>query len=291
MNYHHLKAAQKDAKLADIYEETKLKYGLNSSDVAVGHGIIQDFSKIDLPTASLYSDALTKIDSKIGRANLRRIGNDSRFKNLVLANNGDVVTSLNKFVKTQAGKEALTELGMFIVLTEVLKEPEVALWLNNQINAIKHTLKPTIQTTIQNDGYEWKATKEIFLSDGSVKDNTLLFNAYNKGWRPWSKDVKTPTQSDIEKSRKWLYDNPEFQTDSFKNWVKTMVDEIGKQSLSGKEVSKVEMTPADPKDRKENVRYVDNKEEMDALNGVDDGKDGRDVLKRLKNELDSDIKK
>ena len=290
-SYKNLKAAQKDAKLADIYEETKLKYGLNSSDVAVGHGIIQDFSKIDLPTASLYSDALTKIDSKIGRANLRRIGNDSRFKNLVLANNGDVVTSLNKFVKTQAGKEALTELGMFIVLTEVLKEPEVALWLNNQINAIKHTLKPTIQTTIQNDGYEWKATKEIFLSDGSVKDNTLLFNAYNKGWRPWSKDVKTPTQSDIEKSRKWLYDNPEFQTDSFKNWVKTMVDEIGKQSLSGKEVSKVEMTPADPKDRKENVRYVDNKEEMDALNGVDDGKDGRDVLKRLKNELDSDIKK
>jgi hypothetical protein len=47
------------------------------------------------------------------------------------------------------------------------------------------------------------------------------------------------------------------------------------------------MTPTDPKQKKENVRYVDNKEEMDALNGVDDGKDGNEVLERLKKELNS----
>ena len=196
-------------------------------------------------TAKIYSDALTKIDSRLGRANLRRIANDSRFKNLVLSNNGDVITSLSKYVKTQAGIEALTEMGMFLVLTEVLKEPEVASWLSNQINVIKHTLNPTVQTTIQKDGYEWKATKEIFLSDGSLKDNTLLFNAYSKGWRPWGKDVKTPTQSDIEKSRKWLYDNPEFQTDTFKEWVKSQLEVLSNKSLSGKEVSNIELTPID----------------------------------------------
>jgi hypothetical protein len=84
-----------------------------------------------------------------------------------------------------------------------------------------------------------------------------------------------------------LYDNIEFQTDSFKNWVNTEMSKISNQSLSGKEISNVEMTPTDPKQKKENVRYVDNKEEMDALNGVDDGKDGNEVLERLKKELNS----
>jgi hypothetical protein len=286
-SYKNLKSAQKDAKLEEIYEETKLKYGLNSSDVAVGHEIIKDFSKIDLPAAKIYSDALSKIDSRIGRANLRRVANDSRFKNLVLSNNGDVVTSLSKYIKTKAGKEALVELGLFVTLSEVLAEPEVALWLNQSINIIKHSVSPTVKTTIQKDGYEFKATKEIFLSDGSLKDNTLLFDAYNNGWRPWPKDIKTPSQEDVEKSREWLIKNPKYQTDTFKEWVKSQVEVLSNKSLSGKEVSNIELTPVDPKQKKENVRYVDNKEEMDALNGVDDGKDGNEVLERLKKELNS----
>jgi hypothetical protein len=289
-SYKNLKAAQKDVKLTTIYKETADKYGLSNSDILVGHDIIKDFSKIDLSTAKIYSDALTKIDSRLGRANLRRIANDSRFKNLVLSNNGDVITSLSKYVKTQAGIEALTEMGMFLVLTEVLKEPEVASWLSNQINVIKHTLNPTVQTTIQKDGYEWKATKEIFLSDGSLKDNTLLFNAYSKGWRPWGKDVKTPTQSDIEKSRKWLYDNPEFQTDTFKEWVKSQLEVLSNKSLSGKEVSNIELTPIDPNQKKENVRYVDNKEEMDALTN-EDGNDGRNEINLLLKQEEEFLKK
>ena len=286
-SYKNFKSAEKDAKLTTIYKETADKYGLSNSDVLVGHDIIKDFSRIDIGVANKYTEALSKIDSKLGRANLRRIGNDSRFKNLVLSNNGDVVTSLNKFIKTQAGKEALVELGLFVTLSEVLAEPEVALWLNQSINIIKHSVSPTVKTTIQKDGYEFKATKEIFLSDGSLKDNTLLFDAYNNGWRPWPKDIKTPSQEDVEKSREWLIKNPKYQTDTFKEWVKSQVEVLSNKSLSGKEVSNVELTPVDPKQKKENVRYVDNKEEMDALNGVDDGKDGNEVLERLKKELNS----
>lgn len=286
-SYKNFKSAEKDAKLTTIYKETADKYGLSNSDVLVGHDIIKDFSRIDIGVANKYTEALSKIDSKLGRANLRRIGNDSRFKNLVLSNNGDVVTSLNKFIKTQAGKEALVELGLFVTLSEVLAEPEVALWLNQSINIIKNSVSPTVKTTIQKDGYEFKATKEIFLSDGSLKDNTLLFDAYNNGWRPWPKDIKTPSQEDVEKSREWLIKNPKYQTDTFKEWVKSQVEVLSNKSLSGKEVSNIELTPVDPKQKKENVRYVDNKEEMDALNGVDDGKDGNEVLERLKKELNS----
>jgi hypothetical protein len=100
----------------------------------------------------------------------------------LLQNNGDVVTSLKAYMKTIAGKEALQELGMYVILSEVLSEPEVAKWLSDKINLVQHSLKPTVQTNIKNDGYDWKSTKEIFLSDGSITDNTLLNNAYTKGW-------------------------------------------------------------------------------------------------------------
>jgi hypothetical protein len=289
-SYKNFKSAEKDAKLTTIYKETADKYGLSNSDVLVGHDIIKDFSRIDIGVANKYTEALSKIDSKLGRANLRRIGNDSRFKNLVLSNNGDVVTSLNKFIKTQAGKEALVELGLFVTLSEVLAEPEVALWLNQSINIIKHSVSPTVKTTIQKDGYEFKATKEIFLSDGSLKDNTLLFDAYNNGWRPWPKDIKTPSQEDVEKSREWLIKNPKYQTDTFKEWVKSQVEDLSNKSLSGKEVSNVELTPVDPKQKKENVRYVDNKEEMDALT-TEDGKDGRNEINLLLKQEQEFLKK
>ena len=194
-------------------------------------------------------------------------------------------------MKTIAGKEALQELGMYVILSEVLSEPEVAKWLSDKINLVQHSLKPTVQTNIKNDGYDWKSTKEIFFSDGSLTDNTLLNNAYTKGWRPWTKSEEIPTEDDIKKSKEWLINNPKFQTKKFKDWLSTQTSEIMNKSISGKEVSNIEMTPTDEKDRKENVRYVDNKEEMDVLNNVDDGLDGRSVMDRiLKQESESNNK-
>jgi hypothetical protein len=280
----------KNKKLVKIYKETAEKYGLNQSEILLGHDIIDNFAKIDPKVAKIYSDALTKIESRVGKANLLTISKNKNFKNLVLQNNGDVITSLKAFMKTTAGKEALQELGAFIILSEVLSEPEVAKWLSEKINLVQHTLKPTVQTTIKNDGYDWKATKEIFLSDGSVKDNTLLFNAYNKGWRPWGKSEETPNEEDIKKSREWLINNPKFQTKNFKDWLSTQTSGLLDKSISGKELSTIEMAPENIKDRKENVRYVDNKEEMDALSGVDDGKSGMNAIELLNQQQEEYLK-
>ena len=281
----------KNQKLVKIYKETADKYGLNQSEILIGHDIIDNFAKIDPKVAKIYSDALTKIESRVGRSNLLTVSKNKNFKNLVLQNNGDVVTSLKAYMKTIAGKEALQELGMYVILSEVLSEPEVAKWLTDKINLVQHSLKPTIQTTIKNDGYDWKGTKEIFLSDGSVKDNTLLFNAYNKGWRPWAKSEDTPTEDDIKKSREWLINNPKYQTKNFKDWLSTQTSDLMNKSIGGKEINTVEILPVDPKDKKEGVRYVDNKEEMDVLNNVDDGIDGRSVMDRLlKQESESNNK-
>lgn len=272
-------------KLTTIYKETAEKYGLNNSEVLLGHSIIDNFAKIDPKHAKIYSDALTKIETRLGKANLMKVSRDTGFKNIVAKNNGDVVTSLRAYSKSVAGKEALTELGMFVVLMEVLEEPEVSKWLSDKINLVRHSLKPTVQTTLQNDGYEWKATKEIFLSDGSGKDNTLLFNAYNKGWRPWPENVEKPTQTDIEKSREWLVNNPKFQTTKFKEWVKTQTSQLSSGSISGKDAPTVEILPTDPNQKKAGVRYVDNEDERKALNRPLDIEKAQSVLERLKKDL------
>jgi hypothetical protein len=62
------------------------------------------------------------------------------------------------------------------------------------------------------------------------------------------------------------------------------------KSISGKEVSNIEMTPTDEKNRKDNVRYVDNKEEMDAVSGVDDGKSGMDAMELLNQQQEDYLK-
>ena len=284
-----VKSNVKNQKLVKIYKETAEKYGLKDSEFLLGHDIIDNFAKIDPKVAKIYSDALTTIESKVGRSNLLAVAKNKNFKNIVLQNNGDVVTSLKSFMKTTAGREALQELGMFVILSEVLSEPTVAKWLSDKINLVQHNLKPTVQTSIKNDGYDWKGTKEIFLSDGSVKDNTLLFNAYTKGWRPWTKSEETPNESETIKSREWLIKNPSFQTKKFKDWLSTQTSELMKKSISGKESLGAEMVPVDVKNRKENVRYTDTKEEMDALN-VDDGKNQEEAIDLLDKQLEEYLK-
>jgi len=199
-------------------------------------------------------------------------------------------------MKTTAGKEVLQELGMFVILSEVLSEPTVAKWLSDKINLVQYSYQknisnqPEVETIIRHDGYEWKATKDIFFSDGSLKDNTLLFNAYKKGWRPWTNSEETPNESETQKSREWLIKNPSYQTKKFKDWFSIESSKLKEKSISGKESLGVEMTPVDAKDRKENVRYADTKEEIDALNGIDDGKSGEEAIDLLHKQLEEYLK-
>jgi hypothetical protein len=275
--YKNLKAAEKDVKLTTIYKETAEKYGLSDADILVGHNIIKDFSKIDLPTAKIYSEALSKIDTKIGRANLRRIANDSRFKNLVLSNNGDVVTSLSKFVKTQAGKEALTELGLFFVLTEALEIPEVQKWIGEAYNYLKYANREDIRGLVEKEGYGWESTKQVFGSDGSVTDNTLLANAWKSGWRPFDINL-TKSGKEIGVEDMNLNVPEKYQTKTFK--------ERNSQLKKGVGSEKIELAPKDEKERKEGVKYYEKQEHIDMINQPYedyDEKEESDLKSRLSN--------
>lgn len=271
VNKSNLKSVSTDLankEVVKIYQETAKKYGLNNSQILLAHDILNSWSKVDPNLAKMYSDALLQTNNKLTRSNLIKITSEPGFQKVLNKNGGDVITSLKAYSKTKAGKEALMEAGMFVVLMEVFQIPEVAQWLSKGINSVQHTFRPTTQTTIENEGYNWKATKEIFMSNSSSKDNTKLQNAFKKGWRPWTNWEETPTQEEISKARAWIAERPEYQTDTFKSWLLQQQQSILQSSIGGKiKKDQVELKPANPAERKENVRYVDNQQQMDALNG------------------------
>ena len=212
-------------EVAKIYAETANKHKLTNNDVLVAHDIIKDFSKIDPSVGKLYTDALKKIDgplTKIQRANLTKVASESKFQKLVEQNGGDVVTSLNKYMRTKAGKEALVEAGLFITLTGAMEEPSVQKWVGEGLLKVKATVNPTVKNIVQAEGYDWALTKELFGSTGSAKDNTLLKKAWNKGWRPGYEN------ENIEEGVMWLMKNPQYQTNTFKeNRLKQNIDSTG----------------------------------------------------------------
>lgn len=252
--YKNLKDASKDEKLMEVYNDLQQKYKLSDSEILVAHSIIKDFSKIDVNTAKNYVNALNKIDKKIGRANLLRIANEPIFKKYVINNNGDVVTALYKFSKTSAGKEALTELGLFIALGEVLAEPDVQKWIGESYNYIKYFNREDIRGLIEKEGFDWNSVKTIFGSSGSEKDNTLLKQAWLKGWRPFE---------DINKVYEWFNNNPQFQTEKIKK-------EIENYNLLNSEKIIRKLTPKNPKEKEEGVKYYDSQKTIDKLNNMDD---------------------
>lgn len=255
----NLPDATKNVEVAKIYKETAEKYGLKNEDILVAHDILKDFSKIDPKIAKVYTDALKSIDSKIGRANLTKLGNNKSFQKIVLENNGDVVTALSKYMKSQAGKEALQELGLFIVLSEVMEIPEVQKWIGEKYNYLKYRNRTDIQGLVEKEGYEWKSTKDTFGSSGSVEDNTLLKKAWSIGWRPYPTG-KEPTESELFKSVEWLLKNPKYQTKSFKEKY---------SSLLYKGSTKRGVEPKDVKDREEGVKYYPNQGWVDYFNEMD----------------------
>lgn len=250
-------------ELVKIYKETATKYGLKQSEILVAHDILEAFSLIDPKLAKSYGEALNVLDSKIGRTNLIQISEEPAFKKLVIENNGDVVTSLNKFMKTTAGKEALQELGLFVTLTEVMEDPIVKEWVAESVLKLKSKLRPSISNLVKSYGYDWETTKTIFGSTGTYEDNTLLKKAWESGWRPWPEGLE-PKEEYVTNSKIWLLNHPEFQTKKFKGEMKLFTKTDGADKIIRK------VAPADPKDREEGVTYYHSQEAADAFNNMDD---------------------
>lgn len=253
-----------DEKLAKIYKETQEKYGLKQSEMLVAHDILKDLSKIDPSVAQKYTEALNAVDGKmkgsIEKGNLLRLGNDSKFQKTLIENKGDIVTALDKHLKKVAKREAVMEASLFVALTNAMEHPSVQKWIGEKYNYIKYMNRTDIRGLVEKEGYNWDATKDVFNSDSSGKDNELLRQAWLKGWRPYPQGKENPTEEDFVDGWKWLLDNPKYQTENFKSRIG-----IFGNTKKGKYM----VTPENEELKEEGVIYIDDKEIIDIINNTD----------------------
>ena len=243
--------------IAKIYIETAEKYGLSESDFLIANDLIREFAKIDIFVANKYTKAMKELESKVGKGNLTMVGKNKKFQSMVVENNGDVITALNKFMRSKAWKEAAFEASLFATIEVAMQKPAVQEWIANKINWLKYAGRDDTQALVEKEGYNWVSTKSLFRSTSSGTDNTLLRRAWKKGWRPYPQGKKEPTEEDNLKSIEWLMDNSKYQTKKFKEEI-----------IPTKKTRAV--TPKNDEDRKEGVKYHANQEEVDKFNKMDD---------------------
>ena len=96
------------------------------------------------------------------------------------------------------------------------------------INSIKTTYIPgdwtladdaakgNISSIVKLEGYDWEITQQIFGSDGTREQNTLLKKAWKAGWRPYDKNKSQVALEDADPVPL------EYQTDSYKERITYM---------------------------------------------------------------------
>ena len=257
----NLNKKQIPEKLTKIYKETAEKYGLKESDILIAHDILKDFSKIDPNIAQKYTEALNAITKKVDRASLTKFAQKPDFQKMLISNNGDVVVTLSKYMKMVAKKEAVMEASLFAALTVAMEEPEVQKWIGDRYMDLKYMGRTDIRSMVEKEGYDWRSTKELFGSDSSGEDNTLLKQAWEKGWRP---------QKDVSKSWEWLIKNPKYQTNTFKTKYTSTP-------------SKVKVLPKNEEEREEGIKYYETEEQVNMINQpyVDYSEEEENELKNL----------
>ena len=122
-----------------------------------------------------YTETLTQLSKKYDKKLLMKIGSNKNFIKILNEEKGDVIKALERFKKTEAGKDFLTQLGFFVGVSAAL--PPV-------LNKAAESGLLGIKKQIQKLGYTWEMVKEKFYSSGSKEDNIKLEKAWNEGWRP-----------------------------------------------------------------------------------------------------------
>jgi len=260
--------AQMEEEMIHIYAKNAEAYKLTDKQILQANSIISELKNLDVDTVRKYTKALMEIESRVGRGTILSLKDNKILQNAVKESGGDLVVGLNKAMKSAAFKEGLIETGMFVSLMGAMESPEVANWLAGKIGKAQKIFMDvfkggSIKLNVQNAGYNWEMTKELFSSDGSKKDNELLGKAWNAGWRPYPEskkdlfnDVKTKNKDYTdyikttiniykEKNEKerledekgkilyqsisWILERPKYQTSTFKKLLK----EKAKKEMGG----------------------------------------------------------
>ena len=159
-------------------------------------------------------------------------------------NGGDLERAYAAYLKSLPApiKKYIKDVTAYFVLLEGINKlvtiPAVQENMANAIqyiNSIKTTYIPgdwtladdaakgNISSIVKLEGYDWELTQQIFGSDGTGDQNTLLKKAWKSGWRPYDKNKSQVALEDADLVPL------EYQTDSYKE--KLEYDISSKESL------------------------------------------------------------
>jgi hypothetical protein len=174
-----------------------------------------------------FNNVLPKIGSKSTAQGAKQINNvikvsQSRWKSFVSKpqvfekymkmNGGDIYKAYLSYLFKTGTKEALIGLGLYTIIINtpglITDYKEWSLRTDAE--------KGNIASIVRQEGYEWELTKQIFGSDGTGDQNTLLKKAWKEGWRPYDKNKSPVALEDADLVPL------EYQTDSYKERIAYM---------------------------------------------------------------------
>ena len=200
--------------------------------------------------------------------------------------NGNLLLALQKYIKTKAGKDALTQAGLFTGLYAALP-PLVEYGVESYKNMVRLRNKDmTLGEMIDYDGWNFDDVIKNFKSDRGGRDNGLLWDAWKDGWRPYKVDGDGNPVNVKNGNPVLNIVPPNYRTELYQEWweeeeknrekIKKQKQEIDKENLEGSETGEnLKRKIADEVNRKEDkVAYKNYYEnlwlEMKKLN--DDAK-------------------
>lgn len=161
------------------------KHQLTKSEIKTGASILEDIRNLNPMQIRIYNETLNGIKERIGIDGFRKMGADKGFNKVLTDNSGDVILSVNKWMRTQAGKEALQEMGLFVALSDYMPQKMAQMQLTgSQTGKYPWGKQMSIKKMVEATNRDFKSTQDEFGSDGSTEDNNLLKKAWLEGWRP-----------------------------------------------------------------------------------------------------------
>ena len=180
-----LSAAEKE-EIEMAWDMLAKKHGLNKSERKLATNYLNQVKSLETQFLEKYKNSLVELRSKIGASNLKKIGGEKKFIELLGQEKGDVIKALNKYMKTSAGKEFLQELGLFVLMSYKMPDIMKSLMTTAAETGTRPIIggKTALSTMVQVSNYDLKQAQDEFGSDRTAYDNELMRKAWLDGWRP-----------------------------------------------------------------------------------------------------------
>jgi hypothetical protein len=194
-------------EIEGAWEMLVKKHAMTEAEEKIAQNYLKQITNLQTQQLQLYFKSVQELSDKIGLANFRRIGGEQGFKKILGQENGNIITALEKYGKTEAGKEFLQELGLLTVLSDYLPTLQQNLMVQSAESGEREIIggKTALSTMVQVSNYDLKSAQKEFGSDRSVEDNKKMREAWLSGWRPGMVILKldeTDYKTQLEKKQK-----------------------------------------------------------------------------------------